>query len=85
MTQLFEDFLVQLADKGDSSVLEHIDNYLDGHLAQFSDHKFGFGSVATERSRLAVAFRDKARRRELSRLMLEKIVSHGEPSTSKET
>ena len=71
MTQPFEDFLVDLANKGDPSVLDRLDGYLDGHLARSSN-------AAAERQRLAIAFRDRAPETELSRLMLDRIVNGGE-------
>ncbi len=67
MAEPFEDFLVRLAEKNDFSVLDRIDPYMDGHLAET-------GNVVAERQRVAVVFRDKAPDTELSRRMLDRII-----------
>ena len=73
MTQPFEDFLVEVhnnaknRNEDDSTVLGRIRHYLDEHLA-------GRGAAtATERNRLAVAFRDKGLTTDLSRGILDVV------------
>jgi hypothetical protein len=53
MAQPFEDFLVELAKKGDPDVLNRIDGFLHAHLVAVGN------AAVAERDRLAVAFRDK--------------------------
>jgi hypothetical protein len=69
MAQSSEDFLVELAAKGDATVLERLPTYLDSHYVQV-------GNVPAERNRLIVAFRDKAPQTELSDRILD-IISEG--------
>ena len=68
MAQPFEDFLVELAEKGDADVLNRIDGYLHDHLVRA-------GNALAERDRLVVAFRDKAPDTELSIEILNKIIN----------
>jgi hypothetical protein len=68
MAQPFEDFLVELAEKGDADVLNRIDGYLHDHLVRT-------GNALAERDRLVVAFRDKAPDTELSIEILNKIIN----------
>ena len=70
MTQPFEDFLVELAVKGDLTVLGRLPNYLDGHYVAIPD-------IPAERNRLIVAFRDRAPQSELSVQMLDIISQDG--------
>jgi hypothetical protein len=65
--QPFENWLVELAEKSDPSVLDRLGVYIDQHLARERD-------VAAERQRLAVAFREKAPTTDLTRRMLDIIV-----------
>jgi hypothetical protein len=67
MAQPFEDFLVELAEKGDPDILNRIDGYLHDHLVRV-------GNAVVERDRLVVAFRDKAPDTELSDKILNRIV-----------
>jgi hypothetical protein len=70
MAQPFEDFLVELAEKGDCSVLDRLPNYLTGHYVDT-------GNAVAERERLIVAFGDKAPRTTLSERMREVIIESG--------
>jgi len=67
MAQPFEDFLVELAEKGDQGVLSRIDDYLHSHLVRE-------GNIAAERERLAVAFKAKAPYTELSEEIFNRII-----------
>lgn len=68
--QAFEDWLVQLADEGDPTVIERVGSYIDQHLAAYSGN-----NVAGERMRLAAAFRDKMPESDLADEILKKIVN----------
>jgi hypothetical protein len=70
MAQPFEDFLVELAKKGDPHVLNRIDGFLHAHLLQV-------GNPVAERDRLLVAVRDKAPDNELTIEILNKIEHFG--------
>lgn len=76
MTQPFEDFLVEVhnnAEKDNSVVLDRIRAHLHDHLA---GRRRGVGGVATERQRLAIAFRNKGLTTELSQRILD-MIEHG--------
>lgn len=66
MAQPLEDFLVELAAKGDATVLGRLPSYLDSHYATATN-------IPDERNRLIIAFRDRAPRSELSDQMLDII------------
>jgi len=66
MEQPFEDFLVELAVKGDATVLGRLPTFLDDHYVKFAD-------IPAECNRLITAFRDRAPRSELSDQMLDII------------
>ncbi len=66
MPQPFEDWLVELAAKGDETVLDRLPNYLTARYMET-------GNIVAERDRLIVAFRDKAPLTPLSNRMLDII------------
>jgi hypothetical protein len=74
-TERFAEFLAGLSDEDDPAVLDRLDNFIHGHLGPFSDHKWGMGSVARERQRLAAAFLEKAQDGELKQAILERILN----------
>lgn len=79
MSQPFEDFLVEVHDNAQNAredvsvALLRIRGYLDGHLAGR-----GSAALASERRRLAGAFRDKGLTTELSQRIWD-MMEGGEP------
>jgi hypothetical protein len=69
MAQAFEDWLVELHDKNDYSILEKLPGYLTDHYVRTPYN------VVVERERLFTAFREKVAVTPLSGRMLDIILT----------
>jgi len=73
-TEKFAEFLACIADEDDPAILKDIDKFIHAHLGFYSDDKWGIGSVAGERKRLAAAFLERAGDSGRTQLILSKIL-----------
>jgi hypothetical protein len=73
-TEAFAEFLACISEENDPDVLNQIDKFIHTHLGFYDDAKFGIGSVANERKRLAAAFLEKVQDTAVTQLILAKIL-----------
>jgi hypothetical protein len=73
-TETFAEFLACISEEDDPVISKDIDKFIHAHLGFYSDDKWGIGSVASERKRLAAAFLEKAQDTGLTQLILAKIL-----------